>query len=322
MHKEKWLKIATRNLPFVRMVMIYQSFAQYKKTIGWPYGYSLTTFDNGIINLYRRQKDLVKYLGHFDKIRGKEKFFTEIEQRIRAIDFRGKKDFASLYEIFLKFWPPANLGLALENASRLLGRKKVMVRYQKQLVKLRTHTQDKVLELEKLIDMSIKKPSWRLATPDEILKGKIDQAKLNKRRKVILTLENNKVKIITGERAIAWFRFLSETIEETRILRGQTAYPGKVRARAKIIYYKKDLAKLEKGDILVSTMTEVDFVPYFKKVAAIITDEGGLTSHAAIISREMKIPCIIGTKIATKVLKDGQLVEVNAIKGVIIIVKK
>lgn len=59
-----------------------------------------------------------------------------------------------------------------------------------------------------------------------------------------------------------------------------------------------------------------------KKAAAIITDEGGITCHAAIVSRELNIPCIIGTKVATKILKDGDLVEVNAEKGVVKIINK
>jgi len=69
-------------------------------------------------------------------------------------------------------------------------------------------------------------------------------------------------------------------------------------------------------------MTRPEFVPLMKKAAAIITDEGGITSHAAIISREMNIPCIIGTKIATKIFKDGDLVEVDADKGIVKILKK
>ena len=71
------------------------------------------------------------------------------------------------------------------------------------------------------------------------------------------------------------------------------------------------------GDILVTGMTRPEFVPLMKKASAIITDEGGLTCHAAIISRELNIPCIIGTKIATQVLQDGDMVEVDADKGII-----
>ena len=64
-------------------------------------------------------------------------------------------------------------------------------------------------------------------------------------------------------------------------------------------------------------MTNPQIVPFLKNISAIVTDEGGLTCHAAIVARELKIPCVIGTKIATKVLKDGQLVEVDANKGIV-----
>jgi len=64
-------------------------------------------------------------------------------------------------------------------------------------------------------------------------------------------------------------------------------------------------------------MTQPEFLPAMKKASAIITDEGGLTCHAAIISRELGIPCIIGTKIATKVFKDGDIVEVDATRGIV-----
>ncbi len=75
------------------------------------------------------------------------------------------------------------------------------------------------------------------------------------------------------------------------------------------------------GRILVTTMTRPDFIPIMHQAKAIITDEGGITCHAAIISRELGIPCVIGTKIATRVLKDGQLVEVDANKGVVKVIK-
>ncbi|HIH43244.1 TPA: hypothetical protein HA246_06385 [Candidatus Woesearchaeota archaeon] len=81
-------------------------------------------------------------------------------------------------------------------------------------------------------------------------------------------------------------------------------------------------AKFEKGEILVTSMTRPDFVPLMKKALAVITDEGGITSHAAVICREFKLPCIVGTKIATKMLKDGMMVEVNGNHGVVRILEK
>jgi len=77
------------------------------------------------------------------------------------------------------------------------------------------------------------------------------------------------------------------------------------------------MGKMNKGDIMVSHTTFPALVPAIKKAAALITDDGGITCHAAIVAREMKIPCVIGTKIATKVLKDGDKVEVDASKGII-----
>lgn len=106
-------------------------------------------------------------------------------------------------------------------------------------------------------------------------------------------------------------------------IKGQTACSGEVIGNVKIIKNaSKDSGKFNKGDILVTGMTRVEFVPLLKKASAIITDEGGITCHAAIISRELKIPCIIGTRIATNVLKDGDLIEVDAKKGIIKILKK
>lgn len=110
---------------------------------------------------------------------------------------------------------------------------------------------------------------------------------------------------------------LSKKIDLTEInyFHGQTACPGKASGAVKIINTAKELLKMNKGDILVSQMTNPDIVPAMKKAAAIITDLGGITCHAAIVSRELKIPCIIGTKMATKVLRDGDKVFVDANQG-------
>ena len=78
-----------------------------------------------------------------------------------------------------------------------------------------------------------------------------------------------------------------------------------------------DLPKVQKGDILVASMTMPQYIPAMEKAAGFITDEGGITCHAAIIARELDVPCIVGTKNATKLLKDGDKVELDAIKGII-----
>jgi len=101
-------------------------------------------------------------------------------------------------------------------------------------------------------------------------------------------------------------------------IKGTPASPGLVKGKAKIVLIpQKDGGKIQQGDILVTSMTNIDFVPLMSKAAAIVTDEGGITCHAAIVARELKKPCIIGTKIATKVFHDGDLVEVDANKGIV-----
>src|SRR3989338_936468 len=98
-------------------------------------------------------------------------------------------------------------------------------------------------------------------------------------------------------------------------VKGNPAYPGKVQGSVCIVQDLKELAKVQQGDILVCNSTTPDFVPFLRKVSAIVTDEGGILSHAAVISREMKIPAIIGTQFGTKALHDGELVEVDATNG-------
>ena len=103
--------------------------------------------------------------------------------------------------------------------------------------------------------------------------------------------------------------------KQVKNFKGEIASRGKSNGKVKIILTRNELAKMKNGNILVAPMTSPWYLPAIKKATAIITDEGGVTCHAAIVSRELNIPCIIGTKIATQVLKDGDLVEVDANKG-------
>lgn len=92
------------------------------------------------------------------------------------------------------------------------------------------------------------------------------------------------------------------------------------RGKAKIILSPKDFANFSKGEILVAPETSPDFVPLMQIASGIITEAGGITSHAAIISRELNVPCIIGTKVATRVLKDGMEVEMDLATGLVTII--
>jgi len=147
-------------------------------------------------------------------------------------------------------------------------------------------------------------------------------SKLKERNKGYI-IYNNKF-FILGNKSL--YEFLAErncrTIKEKismdyKELRGQSGFKGKVKGKVRVLMHIRKISEFRKGEILIIAMTNTSFLPAMKKAKAIITDEGGLLCHAAIASRELNIPCIIGTKIATKVLKDGDLVEVDAHKGIV-----
>lgn len=104
-------------------------------------------------------------------------------------------------------------------------------------------------------------------------------------------------------------------------LTGIPTSPGVVSGTVKIINKVSELYKIKKGDILVSTMTSPDYIPTMKRISAIITDEGGKTSHTAVVARELGIPCIVGAKDATSRLKDGEIITIDGDDGFIYIGK-
>ncbi len=111
-------------------------------------------------------------------------------------------------------------------------------------------------------------------------------------------------------------------LHDSQELRGQAACRGLVRGVVRVVSDPRDDRGFQQGDILVTSMTRPEFVPIMKRAGAVVTNEGGITCHAAIVSRELGIPCIIGTKIATQVLKDGDIVEVDADRGVVTIITR
>jgi len=95
------------------------------------------------------------------------------------------------------------------------------------------------------------------------------------------------------------------------------AFAGKVTGRVRLIRSTLDMKDFQDGEIIVSPMTMPSYISIMKRAVAFVTNEGGILCHAAIVARELCKPCIIGAKIATHVLKDGDLVEVDADNGTI-----
>lgn len=161
------------------------------------------------------------------------------------------------------------------------------------------------------------------------LKGKISKKRLKtlsaeQKEFSVVYFEKEKMIQLSGSRAKKYFA-QQETEEkglERGVLYGRSVYMGRVKGVVKVVVGPADFSKVNKGDILVATQTPPEFIPVISKAGAVVIDEGGVTSHASLLCREFKVPGIIGTKIATKVLKDGDLVEVDAEKGVVKILKR
>jgi len=149
--------------------------------------------------------------------------------------------------------------------------------------------------------------------------------KINERKAAFLIVYDKRKtgNYIAGPEAKKIFKpYIDQRIEKKiREFKGLVVNRGKITGIVRIIQSPGKIGKMKKGDILVASMTSPDYILALKKAAAVVTDEGGMTCHAAIVSRELKIPGIVGTKIATKVLKDGDLVEVDADRGIVKILK-
>lgn len=150
--------------------------------------------------------------------------------------------------------------------------------------------------------------------------GELDQEKMRAGKdKFLLYKSDLEEQRLFGEQAKEEYKkILDADYSDVRDIQGTSACGGYVTGTAFVAENVADAMKIEEGQILVTGMTTPDFVPAMKKATAIITDEGGITCHAAIVSRELGLPCIVGTRFATKVIKTGDQIEVKAEHGTVV----
>lgn len=155
-----------------------------------------------------------------------------------------------------------------------------------------------------------------------INKKKLSQKDIKERKIHVFYTHKGKVHFLQGKKAIEFAKYyLKEHLEKKEVneVKGVIASKGYAKGVCRIIIIGKDadLSNFKKGEVLITEMTSPRMIPIIEKCIAIVTNEGGLASHASIVSREFNIPCIVGTKTATKVFKNGDYVEVDANKGVV-----
>jgi len=148
---------------------------------------------------------------------------------------------------------------------------------------------------------------------------RVDPMLLRERRNGFAAfLHDGAVSVLTGDALRKWLnRGKEESDRPLREVRGLTAYRGTASGRARIVMSAAAQDAVQEGDVLIVSMTSPDFLPSMQKAAAFVTDEGGVICHAAIIARELKKPCVIGTRKATSVFRDGDWVEVDGLNGIV-----
>ena len=175
------------------------------------------------------------------------------------------------------------------------------------------------LPFYKMISKKVKCTLTEVAnmSKEEIISILEERPSFKKRNKPVAKIFKDDKMHFLSKKEIEYYKSKIKKFDMTAGLKGQIACKGRAKGIAKIIKDKDDLDKVKAGDILITAFTRPEFLPAMKKAGAIVTNMGGITCHAVIVSRELGIPCVVGVENANKIFKDGDLVEVDANGGVV-----
>lgn len=308
----------------------------FKKEFGIEFISNFWFVENNLTRFYRSQKehdDLAKILGKkvlknigfakklVDKLVGLTDWFYNFLKKNKTLeDFvKNKREFVNNYRMFFAYHQAVYWAGDYVSKLPLLENKK------KKIIKIL----NKAYKYNEMIVPDAEKYFKKLKIDkflyDEI--GKDYKFFSEKQRKKGLG-----VLFIKGKRTIlSWKdskkledfieRRNKESLKGIKEIKGIVAQKGKFKGKVYLVKDFKNLKNVKKGMVLVAPQTRPQFNKFIKQAGAIITDEGGLLCHASMLARELKIPCIVGTKIATKVFKTGNMVEIDSKKGLIRIIE-
>jgi phosphoenolpyruvate synthase/pyruvate phosphate dikinase len=358
---KKLVKTITRDVPLLAIESYYDGIVkQTEDFFGFEFSENVFVFVNGATEIYRENEYFSKQLpaklsGWVKRHKSRlPETYTGLRDALRLCKVVSAKSYSKAQEItedleklndafargFLgiitTFWFPIWQDTYLKNQNIKPFSDEVII----EVKKVRTETEkffDGTLEmvyslLNKLADIEnfdiklLKYLTWQELN-DCIKRQSLDLVQIIAQKRRNTKFAYLKGQIIYDQDidpTLRKFGYLiqQEPITSTNEIKGLVANPGIAKGPVRIIFNREELNKVNQKDILVAPMTTPWYLPAMKKAAAFVTDEGGITSHAAIVAREMNKPCIIGTKIATQVLKDGDKVEVDADEGVVRILSK
>jgi len=269
-------------------------------------------------------------MGYFDEEPKTEYYYTQEVKRL--LKRNPKKDLQEIIiqekkeqkqkKGFLK-----NLTKKQKNIIFFANKTVFLKDYKKECLNVITYHAEKLFKA--LADLTGKNKSFIKDLTHEEIKKLVFEGRVNlnlvktrNRSNVILAMPG-KTKILIGKEAdIFKKKLFKNQIKSIKKHKGRVASKGVAKGRAKTVISFSDFKKVKRGDILVVISTSPDYVDVIRKAAAIVAEEGGITSHVSIISREMKKPCIVGLPMATSIFKDGDMIEVDAVKGIVNILKR
>jgi len=343
--KINWQKVVTREYPFLWSDYTNDAYKTMEKVVGTTMRYNLFYGDKDMLNIYRDPKDvdrsyeminriakdpavIEKMMNKYDGLVAQNyRLFKEITRlkdknniKIKLLEL--DKNFLQTVMYFLFF---AFFGFGADKSNI----KKFLKKQGKRFDKIRMYTID--IDMRREFSRCFSKYNKGLLNLTPLMRrkelliflkiGKIDRHKISQRARNYLVITKD---LRTREYKLADIpKVLKKELSHLKVdtqaksIIGRAACLGNVQGKAVVVLSKKDYHKIKTGNILVTTMTKPDIVPYLKYVRGIITNDGGALSHASIISREMKIPCLTNTKYATDIIKDGEALYLEASKGLV-----
>lgn len=315
-NQNKWELIVTREISLLDLYFSAEAYLML------PSAFDTVAISNkGSVSRYlnTNQTDAVKKAlnkkGYELMVKARE-FDNEMGQALKRRDI--ENDLEELFSYYRKSWFAEILGFYVGHfcndtrthsiAGELRGTKSAQ---HKMLTEIMPRVFKKVLKAK-----VIPKELGLFVLPNELLADKVDIAKIKTRaEKYALVNIGKDLSVFCDNEAVKLEKLVnteSGVIEKVSVVHGSVGNHGFATGKVVIINSINDIPKVKTGDILVSIMTRTNILPAMKKAAAFVTDEGGITCHAAIVARELNKPCVIGTKKATKVFKDGDMVMVEA----------
>lgn len=346
MKKISWHKVVTREYSFLWASYTASAYKIMKKLTGTELRYNLFYSRGRVLTIYREEKDVnrsyqlidkliqknpEKVVAYMDTFEGlvKENYqlFTKIKKTKNKEDL--KKQLVELDKLFLQTVVYYLYFVFLGYGANLPHIKKWLVKNRSRFEKIRSFTIDMDMHTEfpnLFFKLNSKlKEHTLFMTRQELVKSikghKVNWNKIKTRQKEALVIVKNN---ISGEYPFHRIKRvldieLSHLIidKDIKFLKGSIACKGQVSGLVVLVLKKEDYKKIKSDNIVVTSMTKPEIVPYIKNVKGIITNDGGALSHASIISRELKIPCIVGTTYATDILKNGERVLLDANSGIV-----